>query len=225
MLSIDQIAYENRWLHVSPLKKTALYSVLLLSMFAVSPIVAALLSVLIGILTIYLAKIRVLRYLKWYLLPLPFLVVSVGTIVVTIAAKQENLLVSLGIGAVFLGIDKTAIDPALHLFFRSLGCLVCTYFYALTVPFQQIIFVMKKCHFPLVLIEITMLMYRFIFILIEEAMLIYHAQEIRFGYHGIKNGYRSFGMLAQMLFVRSMARYKELSSSLEVKCFQGEFPI
>lgn len=84
---------------------------------------------------------------------------------------------------------------------------------------------MKRIFIPKVLIELMILIYRFIFIFLEEATAIRKAQSLRFGYHGIKNSYRSFGMLVNTLFNRVMKRYNEMVVTLDVKLYQGEFHI
>ena len=70
-----------------------------------------------------------------------------------------------------------------------------------------------------------MLMYRFIFIFMEEVSDIRTSQELRFGYINLKNGYHSFGLLVNMLFKRMMIRYDEMSIALDMKLFDGTFHI
>ena len=95
----------------------------------------------------------------------------------------------------------------------------------LTTPFNQLIFVFKKLHLPDVILEISMLMYRFIFIFMEEVADIRKSQELRFGYINLKNGYNSFGLLVNMLFKRMMIRYDEMSIALDMKLYDGTFHI
>ena len=45
------------------------------------------------------------------------------------------------------------------------------------------------------------------------------------GYINLKNGYRSFGLLVNMLFKRMMIRYDEMSIALDMKLFDGTFHI
>ena len=95
----------------------------------------------------------------------------------------------------------------------------------LTTPFNQLIFIFKKLQLPDVVLEISMLMYRFIFIFMEEVADIRTSQELRFGYINLKNGYRSFGLLVNMLFKRMMIRYDEMSIALDMKLYDGTFYI
>ena len=64
-----------------------------------------------------------------------------------------------------------------------------------------------------------------IFIFMEEVADIRTSQELRFGYINLKNGYRSFGLLVNMLFKRMMIRYDEMSIALDMKLFDGTFHI
>ncbi|MDN8880882.1 CbiQ family ECF transporter T component, partial [Staphylococcus aureus] len=75
------------------------------------------------------------------------------------------------------------------------------------------------------LIEITMLMYRFVFILIDEMILIHQSQKMRFGYQTLRTSYQSLGLLLRVLFFQSMARYKTMMIALEMKFFNGDFPL
>ena len=139
--------------------------------------------------------------------------------------NQESLLYSIKIGNLYMGVSNESIMSSTHLFFRSLSCLTCIYFIMLTTPFNQLIFVFKKLHLPDVVLEISLLMYRFIFIFMEEVADIKRSQELRFGYINLKNGYNSFGLLVNMLFKRMMVRYDEMSIALDMKLYDGTFYI
>lgn len=225
MLLIDKIAYESKLRDFSPGLKTILYLLLLVYMFIATPIFQGIGIIIIATATIYTAQISTWRYIKWLLVPLPFLLVSFITIILTISPSKSELIFSAHLFGRYIGPNAASLTMGYQLFFRSLGCLVCTYFYSMSVPFNQILLVLRKCHLPSYLIEITMLMYRFIFILLDEMILIHQSQSIRFGYHTIKTSYRSLGLLFRVLFVQSMARYNKMMIALEMKFFNGDFPL
>ncbi|MBO1307997.1 cobalt ECF transporter T component CbiQ [Enterococcus sp. 669A] len=207
------------------MKKSAAYLCLLLVCFLTGPLVQGLLILAIIPLTIYTAKVTPQRYLKWLMIPLPFLAVSLITILMTTSPNAGDLLISLPFFGRFLGISAASLDMGMHLFFRSFSCLVCTYLYILSVPFQQILQVMKRAHFPLLLIELTMLMYRFIFIFLDEVFILKRSQEMRFGFNGLKNSYLSLGMMIKLLFLQTFDRFNKMTLSLEMKFFNGDFPM
>ncbi|ECK2553906.1 hypothetical protein FQY23_19260 [Salmonella enterica] len=49
------------------------------------------------------------------------------------------------------------------------------------------------------------------------------AQTLRFGYCSLPNGYRSLAMLAGLLFTRVLMRYQQMTTTLDIKLYQGDF--
>lgn len=225
MLVIDQIAYHNRFTYKSPVIKTLFYLGILMTCL-VGPIWLQLLMIVsVAGLTIYGTGFSLGRYLKWFLLPLPFLLVSVLTIILTISKDASILNGYVSLGSIHFGYTEASLQLALKLCLRSLSCLVCTYFFIFSVPFQQIILVLRKAKLPSVLIELTMLMYRFIFIFLEVTLEIHRSQELRFAYHGLRNSYHSMGRLFHLLVIQMMENYQQMTIALDIKFYQGEFPL
>lgn len=76
---------------------------------------------------------------------------------------------------------------------------------------------------PRLLIEQILLIWRFIFILLDEALAIHRAQTLRFGYRRLPQSYRSLAMLVGLLFSRVLIRYQQMATALDVKLYQGDF--
>ena len=200
---IDDYAYKNKLYKVNPNKKF-----------------------IIGMLLLILSLINPFNYISLLIIvPLTFLIISIIMILLNFSHNKEIFLYSIKIGNLYVGVTNESLKSAMHLFFRALSCLTCIYFIMLTTPFYQLIFVFKKLHLPDVVLEISMLMYRFIFIFMEEVSDIRKSQELRFGYINLKNGYNSFGLLVSMLFKRMMIRYDEMSIALDMKLYDGTFHI
>jgi cobalt/nickel transport system permease protein len=223
MLEIDRLAWQNRWHGRDPMLKFALYLVLLGIALLTSPRYQCVTLLALMPLTCYVARTGFGRYLRWLALPLGFLAVSLLSIAVSFAWTAEGMLYSLRLGSVFLGLDQHGLVLANQAMWRSMTALAATYLFVLTTPFTQIVYILKRCHLPRLLIEHTLLCYRFIFIFIEEAMAIRQAQSLRFGYRTLRTGYHSLAMLVGMLMLRVMTRYREMSVALDVKLYQGEF--
>ena len=81
--------------------------------------------------------------------------------------------------------------------------------------------VLRKMRLPALLIELMMLIYRFIFLLLETASAIMTAQESRLGNRDYRTKVRSFGAMASALFVQSMRRSDALYDALESRCYDG----
>ncbi|MFR5133425.1 MAG: cobalt ECF transporter T component CbiQ [Terrisporobacter sp.] len=198
---IDDYAYKNKLYKVNPNKKFII-GMLLLILSLINPFnyISLLIIALMSFVIVVIAKIELKDYLHFIKIPLTFLIISIIMILLNFSHNKEIFLYSIKIGNLYVGVTNESLKSAIHLFFRALSCLTCIYFIMLTTPFYQLIFVFKKLHLPDVVLEISMLMYRFIFIFMEEVSDIRKSQELRFGYINLKNGYNSFGLLVSMLF-------------------------
>lgn len=221
---IDDYAYKNKLSKVNPNMKFAI-GMLLLILSLINPYnyISLIIIAIMSLVIVGIAKIELKDYIHFIKIPLVFLIISIIMILLTFSKDKEVLLYSIKIGSLYIGVSNESIISSTHLFFRALSCLTCIYFIMLTTPFNQLIFVFKKLHLPDIVLEISMLMYRFIFIFMEEVADIRKSQELRFGYINLKNGYNSFGLLVNMLFKRMMIRYDEMSIALDMKLYDGTF--
>ena len=223
---IDDYAYKNKLSKVNPNVKFAI-GMLLLILSLINPYnyISLLVIAIMSFVIVGVAKIEFKDYIHFIKIPLVFLFISIIMILLNFSVDKESLLYSINIGSLYIGVSNESITSSTRLFFRALSCLTCIYFLMLTTPFNQLIFVFKKLHLPDVVLEISLLMYRFIFIFMEEVADIKKSQELRFGYINLKNGYNSFGLLVNMLFKRMMIRYDEMSIALDMKLYNGTFYI
>lgn len=223
---IDDYAYKNKLSKVNQNMKFAI-GMLLLILSLINPYnyISLLVIGIMSFVIVGIAKIEFKDYIHFIKIPLVFLILSIIMILLNFSKDKESLLYSINIGSLYIGVSNESIVSSTRLFFRALSCLTCIYFIMLTTPFNQLIFVFKKLHLPDIVLEISMLMYRFIFIFMEEVSDIRKSQELRFGYINLKNGYNSFGLLVNMLFKRMMIRYDEMSIVLDMKLYDGTFYI
>ena len=223
---IDDYAYNNKLSKANPNVKFSI-GMLLLILSLINPynIISVAIIFIMSIVIVGVAKIQLKDYIRFIKIPLIFLIISIFMILFSFTQSKELLLYSMKIGSLYIGISNESIDTAIHLLFRALSCLTCIYFVMLTTPFNQIIFILKKMHLPDTFLEISILMYRFIFIFLEEVADIKKSQELKFGYINLKNAYQSFGLLVNMLFKRMMIRYDEMSIALDMKLYDGTFHI
>ncbi len=108
-------------------------------------------------------------------------------------------------------------------FWRSLTALSATLWLVMNLPFPQLISLLKRAHIPRLLTEQILLTWRFLFILLDEAAAIRRSQTLRFGYCSLPNGYRSLAMLTGLLFTRVLMRYQQMTTTLDIKLYQGDF--
>ena len=226
MLIIDKYAYTNSLSGKNPYIKT-IFSILFLiiSLIIENPVYQIVIIIAMSITILSTSKMGISEYLKLLSIPLIFMIMSILAIIISISTEKTDMLTYFTIGSTYIGISKFGLSGALKILARSISCLTCVYFLMLTTPFNQLIQVFKKLHIPDNVIEIAMLIYRFIFIFLEEVHEIYKSQEMKMGYMGMKNSYNSLGLLVNMLYKRMMKRYEDMSIALDMKLFDGKFHI
>lgn len=225
MLSIDKYAYENRIVNWSPRLKALLWLGGIILAFQPLQWLKAVVLVLVAVLTIYVTRVSVKRYLRWFYAIIPFVLLSIIGIVVTVSAQKASLIWPIKLGSVYLGLAKVMMPQAGRVALQCMTAIVCTYWFALTTPFTQILQVLKAIHMPRVMIEVTMLMYRFIFIFVDAFEQIHQAQRLRFGYDSFGLMIHSSGVLAKMLFEQVIVNYEMMTKALDAKLYDGEFYI
>ena len=226
MLLIDKYAYTNKLTDKNPYIK-AIFSILflILSLTIENRIFQISIITIMSITIISTSKMGISEYLKLLSIPLIFMIMSILAIIISISTEKSDMLTYFTVGSTYIGISKFGLMNALRILSRSIACLTCVYFLMLTTPFNQLIKVFKKLHIPDNVIEIAMLIYRFIFIFLEEVQEIYKSQEMKLGYMGMRNSYNSLGLLLNMLYKRMMKRYEDMSIALDMKLFDGKFHI
>jgi cobalt/nickel transport system permease protein len=225
MLSIDKYAYENRIVNWSPKLKALLWLVGITLAFQPVQWIKAVVLVTVAGITIYATKVSIRRYLRWFYAILPFVILSIIGIVVTVSSDKASLLWPLKVGSVYLGMAKVILPQAGQVALQCMTAIVCTYWFALTTPFIQILQVLKAAHLPRMMIEVTMLMYRFIFIFVDAFEQIHRAQKLRCGYDSVGMTIHSSAVLAKMLFEQVIINYEMMTKALDAKLYDGEFYI
>ena len=226
MLEIDKSAYLNNLKDVNPLLKTFItFMGILISMISKSENIHIFIMLVMSFLIIFIAKVDIKLYLKCLKIPMIFLIIGVLLNLINISFENKDYIFSLNIFWIYIGITKFAIQSSIKIIFRSMSCITSIYFLMLTTSFNQLIILFKKLNIPQVLIELMVLIYRFIFIFIEEANEIYKSQQLKFGYINLKTSYSSMALLIKTLFFRMMKKYEDMSVILDIKLYDGKFHI
>ena len=223
MTGLDRLSYQSRWYHVVPERKFLFWLVLMILAFSLPPWGQGIELAMTAGLTCWLLRISFLRWCRWMALPFGFLLVGVVTILFSVSRDPQTLLAGFPLGEYWLGVTATGLHIANDTFWRSLAALAATFWLVLNLPFPQLIALLKRARVPRLLTEQILLTWRFIFILLEEALAIHRAQTLRFGYRSLPESYRSLAMLVGLLFTRVLIRYQQMAATLDIKLYQGDF--
>ena len=70
-----------------------------------------------------------------------------------------------------------------------------------------------------------LLIYRYIFVLLDVAYFISTSQNARLGHKDLRTSIKSFGGMVQALFIRAMKRSRNLYDAMEARCYDGEIRV
>jgi cobalt/nickel transport system permease protein len=111
----------------------------------------------------------------------------------------------------------------LELALRILGGMGVLLFFALTTPLPELLRAARFFRCPPILVELAMIMYRYIFLLLEEAQRIRNAQKSRLGYVSLRSGLAASGILGGMLILRSFDRAERNFVAMLCRGYRGAF--
>ncbi|WP_170075454.1 cobalt ECF transporter T component CbiQ [Paraclostridium dentum] len=226
MLEIDNCAYLNNIKDVNPLIKLGITFIgVIASMLTQNANIHILIMLFMTALILFIARVDMKLYIKCLKIPIIFFIIGIGLNLINISFENKDYIFNVNILGLYIGTTEFAVKSSVNILLRAMSCIISIYFLILTTPFNQLIIVLKKLHIPHTLIELMILIYRFIFIFIEEAEEIYKSQQLKFGYTNLRTSYNSMSLLIKTLFFRMMRRYEDMSISLDIKLYDGKFHV
>ncbi len=203
---IDKLSYNSKLRYENAEVKFAFAVItLLICVISRSAVTAIIVLLVTGVLTIK-SGIPVFRYLKFLSMPFAFLFLS--TIAIIFDFKPF-----------YITINKNNIFYALNLILTSLSAVSCLYFLAFTTTIMDILYVLKKLKCPKIILELMLLIYRFIFILLDTAYAISIAQNARLGNINYKTSLKSFGILGSSLMLKAIKRSQNVYTAMQARCY------
>jgi cobalt/nickel transport system permease protein len=85
--------------------------------------------------------------------------------------------------------------------------------------------VMRQCRVPEVIVDLAMIIYRTVFIILNQVIQIYHAQVMRLGYSSWHESIHSFASLCGAAFIASWESGEDLIHAMDARCYNGKFAI
>jgi cobalt/nickel transport system permease protein len=221
---LDDIAQNSAFRHIHPGTKVLLgLGSLLICLVSPSPVVPLISGIVLSLVLLIPARISPVLYGELLLGPAIFTLMSVVV-----------LLFMLGGGDVIwrfdpvpwinLSVTTGALRESTLVLCRVFGCSISLFFIVLTTPMTDLFNSMKRIGTPIELIDLMMIIYRYIFIVYAQAVEIWQAQVMRLGYSRLWEAIRSFSLLCGMLFISSWNAGEDLIRAMDCRCYDGIFP-
>ena len=217
MIIIDKLCYRSKLRYVSAAEKL-LYAVSSLMICVLTRSYAAALIVFIanGILTVGKGKIPLSCYVRLLMIPIVFLIVGTGAVFLNLSKVPMDAF-AVPVGEIYITASRESAFWAVNLCITALAAVTCLYFLSLNTTMTDILGALRKMHMPRLLIELMMLIYRFVFILLHTASAIMTAQEARLGNRDYRTQLRAFGKMLTALFFISLRKANALYDAMEEK--------
>jgi len=221
---LDDYAHSNALRNTSPRLKLILgLGAMLLCISSVSPKAPIYIAITMSLITVGMAKIPGRFYSTLLLIPLTFALLS--SAIVAFMHGGGDQLFAFKIFSFILEIREDGANLALLLISRTFGGMCSLFFIALTTPMIEIFSVLKSLGLPDFLVDLSMLMYRYIFVFIDQAAVIRSAQVMRLGNAGIKSTLNSHAILSGVLFLRAWEQGERLIVAMDARCYDGKLSL
>ena len=192
-------------------------STMLVSLISTSPVIPLIIFSFMSFLILFFAETPWKFYLKF--LSIPFIFALINLVFMAIFFGVGAHLLNLGIFN--LAVTEDGFNLGFLLLARVMGGFSCLAFLALTTPMTELFSEFERVKIPKVVLEIAMLMYRYIFVFLNEALNMYHAQETRLGYSSLQKTYKSMGILVSNLFIRTWIKGEQSYIAMESRGYDG----
>lgn len=225
MITIDRFSYNSRLRYVNTGEKFA-FSVITLALCVGSRSVylAAFVLLAMGILTVKKGGIPISGYLRLLTIPLMFL--GMNSLVLGTSIRQTPLEVfSVRLGSWYLTAGRETICYGIQIFVTAMAAVSCLYFLSCNTTMTDLLVLLRRWKCPALIAELMLLIYRFIFVLLDRGQAIAIAQKSRLGNRDYRTGVRSFGELVSCLFISSIKRSEALFDAMESRCYDGEIRV
>jgi cobalt/nickel transport system permease protein len=168
---------------------------------------------------LYFAKIPYRFYLKmlWY----PMIIIALTCLIIALFFGYQSPLTEISLLGFRWTIFNDGVALGFNTFFRVVGCISTQFFLILTTPMTSILLLLRKARVPQVLVETSLLIYRYIFVFIEVMETMRKAQELRLGYSSIMKRLRSTSLLIANLFIRTLEQGERTFTAMSARGYDG----
>ena len=136
----------------------------------------------------------------------------------------NEVMFSINMMGIKLSGHKDGLMDGLMIASRILGAVSIVALLGFSTPFTEFIAGLSWFRIPKGFIEILAFAYRYIFVLLEDAMVIYNAQKNRLGYSNIRRGLNSFGILTGSLILKAFEQSRNTTVSMIQRGYDGNMP-
>jgi cobalt/nickel transport system permease protein len=222
---IDRYAYTNKLAKCSPITKAFFaLATLVVTVCAQSIVVPLFVFALTTTMLLGFVKVKARFYL--HLLAYPTFMLVLTCLLLALFWGNGESMVEIPFLWFTLSLFKAeGIILSINTFCRVEGALSCLFFLVLTTNITDLGLILRRAHVPKVLVELAMLIYRYIFVFLEVTEQMTIAQKLRLGAGGWMKKIRGLALLAGNLFIRTLEQGERTFIAMSARGYDGEIRV
>lgn len=221
MLLIDKLSYASSLRKLSPELKTYLsLGTLLFCVISQSIWIGMLSFLVMGGLILFWSKTPFRYYLKALCVPFVFIILTTFAFFLEISIHPVGDM-RIKFFGIYLCLFFSSIEKGIQVFVTVMGAISCMYFLSFTTPMTDFLVMLQKLRVSKILIELMLLIYRFVFLIFDIVGAIHLAQVCRLGNKDFKTSLSSMGQMLATTLVRSLRKSESLYLSMEARGYDG----
>jgi cobalt ECF transporter T component CbiQ len=228
-VQMDVLAYSSRMIHWAPLGKLFFTFSLLIVGLASNNIFVSIINLCIGLgLMAYSTNLK--------LPPIIFIAILQAILILIIGCGMVSILGDPSQPAVMLvntekilwikiHITAASFNHAWLIMFRAVAGVTLMLSFATSTPIPHVAYALKQVRVPKDVIEIVVLIYRYAFLLLERAEVMWNAARCRLGFNGFRRSLSTTASIFVNVFITSLEIAERSQPALESRNYNGNFPI
>ncbi|MFA5313523.1 MAG: CbiQ family ECF transporter T component, partial [Methanomassiliicoccales archaeon] len=152
-------------------------------------------------------------------------IISIGCVVIAFLTKGGGEIASLDLLGLKLSIERDGLNLATLVMLRALAGISVMLAFITSTPVPHFAMALRQLHVPKEIMELTVLIYRYSFILLEQLETMTVAASSRLGFKGFRTSIRTTSRLAVGLFSRSLDMAERSQVALNCRNYRGDFPV
>ncbi|OPY33276.1 MAG: Energy-coupling factor transporter transmembrane protein EcfT [Methanomassiliicoccales archaeon PtaU1.Bin124] len=225
MMGIDELAYQSRLKDLPPLGKFILALSLLVIALTVTSFLVPIITFSIGLaLLLYSTGGRFPRIVLIAILD-SLAIIIIGCVLIAFLTQGGGSVVQLDLLGLKLSLQREGLNLATLVLLRALAGIFVMLAFITSTPVPHFALALKQLHVPKEVLELTVLIYRYSFLLLEQMEVMTIAAACRLGFRGLRNQVKTTSRIAVGLFSRSLEMAERSQIALQCRNYQGDFPV
>jgi cobalt/nickel transport system permease protein len=152
------------------------------------------------------------------------LFIAVMVILLKLLFSGRTPLFSLDIFGLEIVGHREGLREGLLIAARIAGSVSLVAFLGFSTTFTGLMAALAWFRVPKGFIDVALFAWRYLFVLLDDAQVVYSAQRNRLGYAGFRRGLRSFGALAGALVIKAFDKSQTITTAMVQRGYDGDMP-